>query len=52
MPFLSLLYSASRLLTLWFDYGHMTEVNAAIIDGIKTVDIDNWLQVSAERDVA
>ena len=24
----------------------MIEVNAAIVDGIKTVDIDNWLQVS------
>ena len=34
-----------RLLTLWFDYGHISEVSNALSDGIKTIDIDNWLQV-------
>ena len=35
-----------RLLTLWFDYGQWTEVYDALVDGIKTIDIDNWLQVN------
>ena len=34
-----------RLLTLWFDYGQWGDVYEALIDGIKTVMIDNWLQV-------
>ena len=34
-----------RLLTLWFDYGHWSEVYEALVDGIKTIQIDNWLQV-------
>ena len=34
-----------RLLTLWFDYGMWPEVYEALTDGIKTVQIDNWLQV-------
>ena len=36
----------NRLLTLWFDYGHISEVSTALSEGIKTIDIDNWLQVS------
>ena len=35
----------NRLLTLWFDYGHISEVSTALSEGIKTIDIDNWLQV-------
>ena len=34
-----------RLLTLWFDYGHLQEVHKALLDGIRTIDIDTWLQV-------
>lgn len=34
-----------RLLTLWFEYGNLSEVNGALIDGIRTVQIDNWIQV-------
>lgn len=34
-----------RLLTLWFDYGQWPEVHEALIDGIKAIKIDNWLQV-------
>ncbi|XP_074653906.1 serine/threonine-protein kinase mTOR-like [Tubulanus polymorphus] len=34
-----------RLLTLWFDYGQWSEVNDALVDGIKSIQIDNWLQV-------
>ncbi|XP_041377661.1 serine/threonine-protein kinase mTOR-like isoform X2 [Gigantopelta aegis] len=34
-----------RLLTLWFDYGHWPEVYEALVEGIKTIQIDNWLQV-------
>ncbi|ESO95689.1 hypothetical protein LOTGIDRAFT_214800 [Lottia gigantea] len=34
-----------RLLTLWFDFGQWTEVYDALVEGIKTIEIDNWLQV-------
>ena len=34
-----------RLLTLWFDYGHWSEVYEALVEGIKTIQIDTWLQV-------
>ncbi|XP_014771975.1 serine/threonine-protein kinase mTOR isoform X1 [Octopus bimaculoides] len=34
-----------RLLTLWFDYGHYSEVHESLIEGIKTMQIENWLQV-------
>ena len=33
-----------------FDYGHMSEVYEALMDGIKTVEIENWLQVRRERE--
>jgi len=32
-------------LTLWFDYGQWPEVHEALIDGIKSIKIDEWLQV-------
>ncbi|CAC5403933.1 MTOR [Mytilus coruscus] len=34
-----------RLLTLWFDYGQWMEVYEALVEGLKTIQIDNWLQV-------
>ncbi|XP_013416422.1 serine/threonine-protein kinase mTOR-like [Lingula anatina] len=34
-----------RLLTLWFDYGQWSEVYEALTESIKTIQIDNWLQV-------
>ena len=34
-----------RLLTLWFDYGHFEDVNKALSEGIRTIDLDTWLQV-------
>ncbi|XP_050412148.1 serine/threonine-protein kinase mTOR [Patella vulgata] len=34
-----------RLLTLWFDFGQWTEVHEGLVEGIKTIQIDNWLQV-------
>ncbi len=34
-----------RLLTLWFDHGHMPDVSKSLSDGIRTIDIDTWLQV-------
>ncbi|XP_064642053.1 serine/threonine-protein kinase mTOR-like isoform X1 [Lineus longissimus] len=34
-----------RLLTLWFDYGQWQDAYDALVEGIKTIDIDNWLQV-------
>jgi len=34
-----------RLLTLWFDFGHWPNVYEALVEGIKTIQIDNWLQV-------
>lgn len=39
------LQDSLRLLTLWFKYGTLAEVNAAIGDGFHTVPVDNWLQV-------
>ncbi|KAL1122375.1 hypothetical protein AAG570_003780 [Ranatra chinensis] len=34
-----------RLLTLWFDYGYLPDVYDALVEGIRTIDIDTWLQV-------
>uniref|UniRef100_A0A4W3GLM4 Serine/threonine-protein kinase TOR n=1 Tax=Callorhinchus milii TaxID=7868 RepID=A0A4W3GLM4_CALMI len=34
-----------RVLTLWFDYGHWPDVNEGLVEGIKTIQIDTWLQV-------
>lgn len=34
-----------RLLTLWFDYGHLSDVHKALMKGVQTIDIDTWLQV-------
>ncbi|CAG5108662.1 Similar to Mtor: Serine/threonine-protein kinase mTOR (Rattus norvegicus), partial [Cotesia congregata] len=34
-----------RLLTLWFDYGQWPEVYDAIIEGIRMIEINTWLQV-------
>ncbi|XP_015906953.1 serine/threonine-protein kinase mTOR [Parasteatoda tepidariorum] len=34
-----------RLSTLWFDYGHILEVNKAVIEGLKTIPVETWLQV-------
>lgn len=34
-----------RLLTLWFEYGHYTEVYDALVDGMKWIEINTWLQV-------
>ena len=35
----------SRVLTLWFDYGHWPDVNEALVEGVKAIQIDTWLQV-------
>lgn len=34
-----------RLLTLWFEYGQYTEVYDALVDGMKMIEINTWLQV-------
>ncbi|XP_013111288.1 serine/threonine-protein kinase Tor [Stomoxys calcitrans] len=34
-----------RLLTLWFDYGHHSEVYDALLKGMKAIEINTWLQV-------
>lgn len=34
-----------RLLTLWFDYGQYPEVFDALVEGIKLIEINTWLQV-------
>ncbi|XP_039949400.1 serine/threonine-protein kinase Tor [Bactrocera neohumeralis] len=34
-----------RLLTLWFDYGQYSEVYDALLTGMKTIEINTWLQV-------
>ena len=38
-------FSHDRLLTLWFDFGHYDDVYEALVEGLKTIHIDNWLQV-------
>ncbi|KAK0063750.1 serine/threonine-protein kinase mTOR-like isoform X1 [Biomphalaria pfeifferi] len=39
------LQDSLRLLTLWFDYGQWPEVYDMMNEGIKSIQIDNWLQV-------
>jgi len=39
------IFTIHRLLTLWFDFGHYPEVYDALVEGLKTIHIDNWLQV-------
>ncbi|XP_065362288.1 serine/threonine-protein kinase mTor [Calliphora vicina] len=34
-----------RLLTLWFDYGHHSEIYDALLSGMKVIEINTWLQV-------
>lgn len=41
----SSLQDTLRLLTLWFDYGHHPAVHEAIVEGIRTIEINVWLQV-------
>lgn len=41
----SSLQDTLRLLTLWFDYGHWPEVYEALVEGIRTIDVNTWLQV-------
>lgn len=41
----SSLQDTLRLLTLWFDYGQWPEVHEAIVEGIRTIEINTWLQV-------
>lgn len=41
----SSLQDTLRLLTLWFDYGHWPDVHEAIIEGIRMIEKNTWLQV-------
>lgn len=34
-----------RLLTLWFDYGQSSEVYDALVNGMRIIQINTWLQV-------
>nr|CAB3264065.1 serine/threonine-protein kinase mTOR-like [Phallusia mammillata] len=34
-----------RVLTLWFEYGHWQDLNEVLVEGIKSIQIENWLQV-------
>ena len=47
LKFLWLSFFFSRVLTLWFDYGHWPDVNEALVEGVKAIQIDTWLQVRA-----
>lgn len=42
----SSLQDALRLLTLWFDYGHHNDMYEALNEGLRTIDINTWLQVT------
>ena len=37
------------MLTLWFDYGHLPDVHEALIEGIRTIDIDTCEMEGGER---
>ncbi|KAJ0174518.1 hypothetical protein K1T71_009626 [Dendrolimus kikuchii] len=41
----SSLQDTLRLLTLWFDYGYYPAVHEALVEGIRTIEINVWLQV-------
>ncbi|XP_050539572.1 serine/threonine-protein kinase mTOR [Daktulosphaira vitifoliae] len=41
----SSLQDTLRLLTLWFEYGQQPEVYEAIVDGLRSSQINTWLQV-------
>ena len=41
----SSLQDALRVLTILFKYGHQPQLNSTIVNSIKTVSIDTWLQV-------
>ncbi|GAV00928.1 TOR [Ramazzottius varieornatus] len=41
----SALQDILRLLTLWFDYGHLQEVYDTLVDQLKSIQIEHWLQV-------
>lgn len=41
----SSLQDTLRLLTLWFEYGQWTEVYEALVEGIKLIEKNTWLQV-------
>ncbi|CAH0563403.1 unnamed protein product [Brassicogethes aeneus] len=41
----SSLQDTLRLLTLWFDFGQMPQVSDALVDGIRLVEKNTWLQV-------
>ncbi|KAL3272654.1 hypothetical protein HHI36_014119 [Cryptolaemus montrouzieri] len=41
----SSLQDTLRLLTLWFDYGQSSEVYDAIVEGIRLIEKNTWLQV-------
>jgi FKBP12-rapamycin complex-associated protein len=39
------LQNTLRLLTLWFEYGQYRDVNDVLVEGIRTVPVEVWLQV-------
>lgn len=41
----SSLQDTLRLLTLWFDFGQMPQVSDALVEGIRLVEKNTWLQV-------
>lgn len=41
----SSLQDTLRLLTLWFEYGQWPEVNDALVEGIRLIEKNTWLQV-------
>ncbi|GAB6019044.1 hypothetical protein CHUAL_000671 [Chamberlinius hualienensis] len=41
----SSLQDTLRLLNIWFNFGHFVEVHEALASGIKSIQIDTWLQV-------
>ncbi|XP_014662370.1 PREDICTED: serine/threonine-protein kinase mTOR-like [Priapulus caudatus] len=46
----SSLQDTLRLLTLWFDYGHWPDIYEALVEGLKTIQIETWLQMAPDYD--
>jgi len=42
---LNSLQDCLRVITLWFDHGNFTSVNEKVKEGIKSIQIEHWLQV-------
>lgn len=45
-------YSFFRVLSVWFDYGDKPRIAESVIEGLKMIQIENWLQVTTRFSLA